>query len=341
MALQSVIAAQGRPWNIRLVNLQEVLDPLDVFRKITRRRLQDLYNLVLARNWTLGSVLLLRGMHLVIRLYHPPQVRLLTRYWTEQRPDFVVSLVPNFNRALFESLRAALPSVPFATVLTDLADYPPHFWMEKQPDQFFVCGSRFAYEQAAKLGHPESRTFLTSGMIVRPEFYEEQPSGRAAGRQKLGLDPSLPTGLVMFGGEGSNAMKTIARRLGNSKRDLQLILVCGRNERLKRKLKSLPTRNRLAVVGFTRHIPCLMSLSSSLLGSPAREAWPEAIQMRLPVIVEQNAWTLPQETRTTRLGDRAGRRHGPQIVPICRCGCHPVSRTRAAPLHEGGSRTHQ
>jgi hypothetical protein len=34
-ALKSVIEQQGRPWDIRMVNLQEVLDPLDVFRKVT------------------------------------------------------------------------------------------------------------------------------------------------------------------------------------------------------------------------------------------------------------------------------------------------------------------
>ena len=53
-ALKSVIEQQGRPWEIRLVNLQEVLDPLDVFRKLTGIRLQDIYNLMLAKGWTLG-----------------------------------------------------------------------------------------------------------------------------------------------------------------------------------------------------------------------------------------------------------------------------------------------
>ncbi len=48
-ALQSVIASQSYGWDVRLVNLQEVLDPLDIFRKLTRIRLQDLYNLLLAK----------------------------------------------------------------------------------------------------------------------------------------------------------------------------------------------------------------------------------------------------------------------------------------------------
>ena len=55
-ALKSVIeqgdAQQNRPWNIRLVNLQEILDELDVFRKVTGIRLEDLYNQALARGWS-------------------------------------------------------------------------------------------------------------------------------------------------------------------------------------------------------------------------------------------------------------------------------------------------
>src|SRR5579864_3689553 len=65
-ALKTVIEQQQRPWEIRLVNLQEVLDPLDIFRKITGLRLQDVYNLLLKKGWTLGSPQLTAAMHLII-----------------------------------------------------------------------------------------------------------------------------------------------------------------------------------------------------------------------------------------------------------------------------------
>ena len=111
-ALRQVIEAEQRPWEIRVINLQELLDPLDIFRKITRIRLEDIYNLMLAKGWTLGSAQGLKFMHGVIRLYHSPTVRLLKRHWEDAQPDLVVSLVPNFNRALYQSLRTALPKVP-------------------------------------------------------------------------------------------------------------------------------------------------------------------------------------------------------------------------------------
>jgi UDP-N-acetylglucosamine:LPS N-acetylglucosamine transferase len=293
-ALQAVIAAGNYGWNVRLVNLQELLDRIDVFRKITRIRLEDIYNRLLAKGWTLGSPQLLPLMQGVIRIYHPAQVKLLSEYWERQRPDMLVSFVPNFNRALFESLRRALPGVPLVTILTDMADYPPRFWMEKQP-QYFVCGTQRAKDQALAMGHPSSRAFQVSGMILRPHFYEAQSIDRREERERLGLDPYLPTGLVLFGGQGSNVMFAIAERLGNSSENLQLIMICGRNTRLRERLEALNTRNKIFTEGFTKEIPYYMHLSDFFIGKPGPGSISESLKMNLPVIVERNACTLPQE----------------------------------------------
>ena len=79
-----VMEQQRRPFEIRMVNLQELLDAMDVFRKLTGIRLQDIYNLLLKKGWTLGSPQLMMGMHLVIRLLHGKAVRLLEEFWKQQ-----------------------------------------------------------------------------------------------------------------------------------------------------------------------------------------------------------------------------------------------------------------
>jgi 1,2-diacylglycerol 3-beta-galactosyltransferase len=293
-ALESVMATTFPSWQVRLVNLQEILDSLDIFRKVTGIRLEDIYNLALAKGWTLGSELLLPMMHGVIRMYHPAQVKLLTKVWAERQPDMVVSVVPNFNRALFQSLSKSLPQVPLVTILTDMADYPPHFWIEKQP-QYLICGTAKAVQQALAAGHDAARVFRTSGMILRPQFYEPQTKDRAEELRKLGLDPALPTGMVMFGGEGSSVMAAIAERVGNSAANLQLIMICGKNEKIRRRVGQLKTRNKIHLEGFTKEIPYFMSLCDFFIGKPGPGSISEAMKMKLPVFLERNAWTLPQE----------------------------------------------
>lgn len=294
MALQQVIAQQGRPWEIRMVNLQEQLDNLDIFRRITGIRLQDYYNLLLKKGWTIGSAELLKGLHVVIRLFQPALVRMLSDFWRAGQPDMVVSLIPNFDRSLKLSLEAALPGTPLVTILTDIADYPPHFWIERQ-QQYLICGSDRAVAQARELGHADRFVFRTSGMILNPRFYAPIEADRSAERQRLGLDPQWPTGLVLFGGEGSAAMLEIARRLERAAQPLQLILICGRNQKLAATLRAMQSRMPMFVEGFTREVPYYMHLSDFFIGKPGPGSISEAIAMKLPVIVERNAWNLPQE----------------------------------------------
>jgi hypothetical protein len=298
LALQTFARQQGRPWEVRLVNLQEVLDQMDVFRKVTGIRLEDIYNRMLASGWTIGSGAGLKFMHSVIRLYPDSTVKLLEKRWAETRPDMVVSLVPNFDRALCESLGKALPHVPFVTILTDFADYPPHFWIERQK-QWLVCGTEKAVEQARALGHTDDRILRTSGMILRPDYYDpvalDVKLDRAAERRKLGLDPDRPTGLVLFGGHGSNVMLEIAKSIP----DRQLIFICGRNEKLAGRLRALPAKAPRVVEGFTQEVPRYMRMADYLIGKPGPGSISEAMAMGLPVIVERNAWTLVQERYNT------------------------------------------
>jgi hypothetical protein len=298
-ALESAIRARGWQWQTHLTNLQEVLDPLDLLRRVSGVRIQDSYNLMLRRGWTLGSVPLLRLLQTSVHLSHRRIVPLLEARWRETQPDLLVSCVPNFNRALRESYQRTFPGRPFVTILTDLADFPPHFWIEREA-QHFICGTGRAVEQALVLGHPPERVSRVSGMILHPRFYQPQPVDRRRERRRLGLDPDLPTALVLFGGHGSKAMREIAQRLDRSGLALQLILICGRNRALEQALRREPSRLPRVVEGFTSRVCDYMRLADFFIGKPGPGSLSEALAMRLPVIVTSNACTLPQERYNAR-----------------------------------------
>src|ERR1700730_11970611 len=201
-ALAEAIREERLPWQVDLLKLQELLDSLDIVRRFTGIRIQDVYNKMLRNDWTLGSPQLMRVLQWTVRVFHRPTVRRLQRQWRETTPDLVASLVPHFNRALCRSLAKSRPGSPFVTILTDFADYPPQFWIERQ-SQFLICGSDHAVAQARDMGHPEEHIFRTSGMILNQRFYRYAAVDRRREREKLGLDPERLTGLVLFGGQGS------------------------------------------------------------------------------------------------------------------------------------------
>jgi UDP-N-acetylglucosamine:LPS N-acetylglucosamine transferase len=295
VALETVIREQARPWRVRLVNLMEVLDPQDVFRKTTGMNPEDYYNKRLARGWTAGLTQELKLLQALIRLSHKSLTSQLRRHWRKTKPDMVVSLVPNFNRAMYQALATALPGVPYVTILTDFADFPPHFWIEPHQAQHFICGTPRAVAQARAMGYAEAQVHATSGMIIRPDFYRELRLDRRAERQRWGLDPDRPTGIVMFGGHGSKRMLRIAKKLI----DRQLILICGHNAALAEQLRALPALAPRLVVGFTAEICYHMQLADFFIGKPGPGSISEAVQQSLPVIVVRNAWTMPQERYNT------------------------------------------
>jgi hypothetical protein len=302
-ALISVAKRQRRSWIINPINLRDLLEPADVIRRLTGVRVEDFYNSQLKHGLTIGTGPLLRVTQMLIRQLEPAMIKLLARYWQRTQPGLVISMIPNFNHAIFEGLRIAdasqaRPETPLVTILTDLADYPPHFWIERQR-QYLVCGTAEAAEQAVAMGHARERVFRTSGMIVRPEFYRQTELSREAERTRLGLDPELPTGIVMFGSHGSSQMATIARRIETSGLKTQLIFVCGHNDKLREHLESMKLSYPFHCVGFTSEIPYFMKLADYFIGKPGPGSISEALVMGLPVVVERNAWTMVQERFNT------------------------------------------
>ena len=297
-ALKSTLSSQEHPWDVTLLDFQELLDPLDLLRRATGLRIQDTYNLILRKGWTRFTPQLLVVLQGTIRVYHSPIVKALRAYWAQHPADLVVSVIPHFNRAIADSLRPVTRTpgtkTPFVTLITDLADYPPHFWIERE-SEYIIAGTERARQQALTMGHPPDHIFQTSGMILKPRFYEKTAVDRVSERKQFGLEPDCPTGIVLFGGHGSQVMVDITRKLNQAASGVQLILICGHNQKLAAELTKLPTRKPIAVVGFAENVEYYMALANFFIGKPGPGSISEALQFHLPVLVECNSKTLPQE----------------------------------------------
>jgi 1,2-diacylglycerol 3-beta-galactosyltransferase len=309
-ALKTTLAAQEHPWDVSLLDIQELLDPLDLIRRATGLRIQDTYNLILRKGWTRFTPQLLVVLQATIRLYDSPIVKALRAYWAQHPADLVLSVIPHFNREIADSLRSDSAGTahthtfaknanvwgtpPFVTLITDLADYPPHFWIERE-SEYIIAGTERARQQALTIGHSADHVFQTSGMILKPRFYEKTSVDRVTERKRLGLETDCPTGIVLFGGYGSQVMVDIARKLNEAGAGVQLILICGHNQKLAAQLKSLKTSKPIAVVGFAQNVEYYMALADFFIGKPGPGSISEALQFHLPVIVECNSRTLPQE----------------------------------------------
>jgi UDP-N-acetylglucosamine:LPS N-acetylglucosamine transferase len=152
-------------------------------------------------------------------------------------------------------------------------------------------GSAKAVAQARAMGYEAAAIHQTSGMIIRPDFYGPLALDRPTERARLGLDPQRPTGVVLFGGQGSISMLKIAEQL----HDVQLVLMCGHHRVLAKRLRAKASSAPHAVVGFTPDVRRHLALGDFFIGKPGPGCLSEAVQQSLPVVTFKNALTMPQE----------------------------------------------
>jgi len=115
-ALNVALASQNCPWEVSLLNIQELLAPLDVARRATGLHIEDAYNLILRKGWTRFSPQLLVLLQSTIRVYHSRVVRLLRAHWAQHPADLILSVIPHFNRQMAHSLRGNGTRTPFVTL---------------------------------------------------------------------------------------------------------------------------------------------------------------------------------------------------------------------------------
>ena len=301
-ALVAAAVAEDLPFTLRVESLQDVLESVDFVRRIFGVSIETAYNFLIQHRLTRALRLLLRVLHGAIRLRYHALTRAMEEHLRSRPPALVVSLAPHFNGVVRDAVRRATPPTRFLTLLTDYADFPPHFWIEPGVDRVIV-GSREAEAQAASLGVSPSRVSRISGMVLHPRFYDlDRASARKAIRAELGIPEGTPTLLVLFGGKGSPEIEPLCAALLARSLLWHVVAICGANPGLEARLGTLArgSEGRLHSVGFTLRMPEFMAACDLLLTKPGPGAIAEALHLGLPLVVVSGDYTVPQERFNAR-----------------------------------------
>jgi 1,2-diacylglycerol 3-beta-galactosyltransferase len=208
-------------------------------------------------------------------------------------PALVASFHPLLNHVALDVLPKA---VPLVTVITDWIDFH-HAWTDRRAS-FVICPSEPAMVLCRQRGIPEARLFR-AGLPVHPRFADAMrryPDRRSA-RQALRLRPYAPTVLLVGGGDGTEPLDRYARALAALPLDLQVLAVCGRNERLARRLRE-ESHAGVHVFGFVDNMPELMLASDLVVTRAGPGMIAEALACGCPLLLTAR---LPgQETGNVR-----------------------------------------
>ncbi|MBC8076330.1 MAG: glycosyltransferase, partial [Chloroflexales bacterium] len=156
-------------------------------------------------------------------------------------------------------------------------------WLSKTFNRYFVALEETRVH-LCRLGLPEER-ITVSGIPVSPAF--QQPLDREAVLRRYALDDGVPTLLISAGAVGSGPTREIVTQVMQLRRAVQAVVVCGRNNELRREVEALvvPQAQRFRVLGFSDDMPNLMRISSLMIGKPGGLTASECMAAGLPMLI--------------------------------------------------------
>lgn len=184
-----------------------------------------------------------------------------------------------------------------------------------------------------------------TGIPIAPSF--AQPGNKDIALKNLKLKPDVPKIVVMGGSLGLGPIKSVIRKLDALPQPFDIIVVTGKNKRLRDDLlkRRRPRRHTTKVLGFVENIHELIEVAEVLVTKPGGITTAEALSKHVPMIIinpipgqeEKNARFLlahQAAVQAVKAGDVAryvdGFLHDPEKLRRLRRGARALARPHAA-----------
>ena len=229
--------------------------------------------------------------------FFPQAKRNLTAYFREAKPDVIVSVFSGFNYPAlhFREKLGWARDVPYIAFVTDLTHGFVRTWAEPGMD-LMIGMLPETREQLIAYGMPDRKIRVLNGMPVPPAFHGPRLT-KAEARGRLGVRDRLFTVLLTFGGMATGGTLRFARQIAESGLPVQLLVACGRNDALRRRMDRLALRAAIPirVFGFTDRMPLLMDAADAAIGKPGPATIAELACREVPLLLDGTVRPMPQE----------------------------------------------
>ncbi|HYU62916.1 MAG TPA: glycosyltransferase [Verrucomicrobiae bacterium] len=264
-----------------------VADPLIGQGPVIVRRLASLYSPVIRRSRAAWGAVYhssnTQPTFAAIRaVFGPPVRRVLRQLLKQNDPDVVLSVHPLLNHVAHQAIRKSGRPRALMTVITDLVDFH-RGWTFSQAD-LVVAPTEGARKVALRRRVPPDRVKLL-GLPVDLRFRPPAPGEKQALRRRFGLKENRFTVLVMGGAAGVGHLAAQVRELAVEPHPWQLAVVCGRNEKLRRRLYEMNVATPMLVLGFVDFMPELMRACDLVVTKAGPGAIAEALATGLPLVI--------------------------------------------------------
>lgn len=235
----------------------------------------------------------------VRRFFHRMQCRKFVDFLLKKNPDVV--LCTHFMPAeVISGLKRK--NIFKGKLITLVTDFLPHsFWMARESDYFIAAIERTRKELVRR--GIETEKIKVMGIPCDSIFSVSK--GRLELMKKLGIKEGLFNLLIMGGGFGTGPVKEIVYALSSEKdkirKAMQVIVICGKNEKLYKELNSAGIKidMALSVFGYMNNVDEFMEMSDCIVTKSGGLTVSETLSKKLPMIIIQ---PIPgQETRNCKV----------------------------------------
>ncbi len=218
------------------------------------------------------------------------------------QPSIVVSVHPMVNHYLALALKdIGYSQTKLVIVVTDPNASLWSGWACSDAD-LIIAPNDLARDRLIELGIASDRISMI-GMPIEPIFLHRAPVDKEDLLKQLGLDPKLLTVLLCGGWAGGGAIAKTYQALQAVTRPIQIIILCGHNDRLFAEMKKQTNQSVMptAVLPYTDSLSSLMSASDLIVTKAGGLTTFEAIARRLPMAIDLLTEPMPQEVGTANM----------------------------------------
>jgi len=224
------------------------------------------------------------------------------KFLQDLRPDVVVSLHPMSNHYLARSLKdSGLTGTRFIEIVTDPNENLWEGWACPEAD-LIIVPNLAAKSKLLAWGIPEYKLEVV-GMPIHPNFLKPPTCDREKFLAHLGLNPGIFTLCINAGWAGGGNMTAIYRALQLTKKNIQVIFLCGNHTKLYKKISSLAVTSKVPtrVLPFHDNMSELMNAVDLMVTKAGGLTTFEAIASRLPMAIDIITEPMPQEAGTIKI----------------------------------------
>lgn len=208
-------------------------------------------------------------------------LHVVARHLRKRRPALIIHTHFLPAEMVAEMRRLRRLDCPHVTVTTDFETH--RMWAQHPTERYYTATTEGKAYLCTWSVPPQN--VMVTGIPLRAAF--DAPLERAAARGLYELDAARPVVLMLCGGFGVGPTERFFEELLGLPAAVQVVVITGRNERLRRRLEARAARSGcdVRVVGFTERMHEWMAAADLLVSKPGGLTVSESLICGVPLVV--------------------------------------------------------